>query len=401
MKHLYFYDAANVEIAELKGIQPTRLVTEVSKGDGDDHMINDGKKEKMIIQKQIYPVNVEIAELLIFKGRKIQYDEVMDLIIGDIIKSKGLRQGVDQVGGLLIESDRFEKMLEKAKGLTRDVKDKSLSPGDKKLLILLSGTSGTGKSTLSNAVAAKIKFEYNGGRQCYPISTDSIRAVLRNYSSREENPILFSHTYQCGTILAKQRGEDKKPEEVLIEGYHAQSDMMTGHVDSILKMWLNKPDGDNVLVFEGVHFSPQYMRKLRSEYKDKICIAPSIITLEATAGMENPHTARLKGRTVARLEGSNLYLANYKYIEQIRDYFKEQCKDDVAIINNIKTEESVNTIMGMIKKLDYQPPSRQGPIKHFSMFNFFGGYRGFMFLGLVGFAAAYVNFSGLLKRFKK
>ena len=51
MKHLYFYDAANVEIAELKGIQPTRLVTEVSKGDGDDHMINDGKKEKMIIQK--------------------------------------------------------------------------------------------------------------------------------------------------------------------------------------------------------------------------------------------------------------------------------------------------------------------------------------------------------------
>ena len=174
---------------------------------------------------------------------------------------------------------------------------------------------------------------------------------------------------------------------------------MTGHVDSILKMWLNKPDGDNVLVFEGVHFSPQYMRKLRTEYKDKIYIVPSIITLEATAGMENPHTSRLKGRTVARLESGNLYLANYKYIEQIRDYFKEQCKDDVAIINNIKTEESVNTIMGMIKKLDYKPPSRS--IMPFNMLNFFSGYRGFMFLGFVGLTAAFFNYSGFLKRFKK
>lgn len=51
MKQLFFYDAANVEIAELKGIQPTRLITESSKGEGDDHMINDGKKEKMINQK--------------------------------------------------------------------------------------------------------------------------------------------------------------------------------------------------------------------------------------------------------------------------------------------------------------------------------------------------------------
>ena len=365
MKQLFFYDAANVEIAELKGIQPTRLITESSKGEGDDHMINDGKKEKMINQKQIYPVNVEIAELLIFKGRKIQYNEIMDMLIGDIIEAKGLSQGVNQVGGLLIEFDRFEILVEKAQGLTRDPdNNQGSAPVDnQKLLILLSGTSGTGKSTLSNAIAKKIKNEYNNGRQIYPISTDSIRAVLRNYSSREKNPILFSHTYQCGTILAQQRGEDKKPEEVLIEGYHAQSDMMTGHVDSILKMWLNKPDGDNVLVFEGVHFSPQYMRKLRTEYKDKIYIVPSIITLEATANMENPHTSRLKGRTVARHESGNLYLANYKYIEQIRDYFKEQCKDDVAIINNIKTEESVDRIMGMIKKLDYKPPAR--PLKLF------------------------------------
>lgn len=400
MKHLFFYDAANVEIAELKGIQPTRLITESSKGEGDDHMINDGKKEKMINQKQIYPVNVEIAELLIFKGRKIQYNEIMDMLVADIIEAKGLNQGVNQVDGLVIEADRFEILMEKAQGLSTDVKDKQAAQIDnQKLLILLSGTSGTGKSTLSNAISKKIKNEYNNGREIYPISTDSIRAVLRNYSSREENPILFSHTYQCGTILAKQRGEDKKPEEVLIEGYHAQSDMMTGHVDSILKMWLNKPDGDNVLVFEGVHFSPQYMRKLRSEYKDKIYIVPSIITLEATANMENPHTSRLKGRTVARLESGNLYLANYKYIEQIRDYFKEQCKDDVAIINNIKTEESVDAIMGMIKKLDYKPPSR--PLKPFNIFHFFAPSRGFMFLGLLGFAAAFLSYSGVFKRFRK
>ena len=55
--------------------------------------------------------------------------------------------------------------------------------------------------------------------------------------------------------------------------------------------------------------------------------------------------------------------------------------------------------MGMIKKLDYKPPSR--PIKPLGMFNFFTGYKGFMFLGFVGLTAAFFNYSGIMKKFRK
>jgi 2-phosphoglycerate kinase len=51
----------------------------------------------------------------------------------------------------------------------------------KSTIILLGGTSGTGKSTLASLLASRLGITK-------VLSTDSIRHLLRNFSSKEDNP---------------------------------------------------------------------------------------------------------------------------------------------------------------------------------------------------------------------
>ena len=67
------------------------------------------------------------------------------------------------------------------------------------LLILLQGTSGTGKSTLAALLGTKLSgFGNLGGAGVSSLnvmSTDSVRHVMRNYVLPEDEPILFASTY--------------------------------------------------------------------------------------------------------------------------------------------------------------------------------------------------------------
>ena len=63
---------------------------------------------------------------------------------------------------------------------------------DKKIsiIIILGGTSGTGKSTLSSLLASRIGIST-------VLSTDSIRHILRNFLEKDEHGEIFSSTYEA------------------------------------------------------------------------------------------------------------------------------------------------------------------------------------------------------------
>ncbi len=63
------------------------------------------------------------------------------------------------------------------------------------LIILLGGSSGTGKSTLASLIASRLGIST-------VLSTDSIRHIMRNFVSREENPILFCSTYETAKFVS-------------------------------------------------------------------------------------------------------------------------------------------------------------------------------------------------------
>ena len=62
------------------------------------------------------------------------------------------------------------------------------------MIILLGGSSGTGKSTLASLIASRLGIST-------VLSTDSIRHIMRNFVSREENPILFCSTYETAKFV--------------------------------------------------------------------------------------------------------------------------------------------------------------------------------------------------------
>jgi hypothetical protein len=66
-------------------------------------------------------------------------------------------------------------------------------------IILLSGTSGTGKSTLASLLAKRLGITK-------VVSTDTIRHTLRRYIPREQSPYLFGSTYEVGGMVSPVTG---------------------------------------------------------------------------------------------------------------------------------------------------------------------------------------------------
>ena len=59
------------------------------------------------------------------------------------------------------------------------------------VIVLLAGTSGTGKSTLASLLGTRLGIST-------VLSTDSIRHVMRNFLVESQNPVLFCSTYEAG-----------------------------------------------------------------------------------------------------------------------------------------------------------------------------------------------------------
>jgi 2-phosphoglycerate kinase len=63
------------------------------------------------------------------------------------------------------------------------------------ILVLLAGTSGTGKSTLSSLLGSRLGIST-------VISTDTIRHVMRNFVAKEDDPIIFASTYETAAFVS-------------------------------------------------------------------------------------------------------------------------------------------------------------------------------------------------------
>jgi deoxyadenosine/deoxycytidine kinase len=58
----------------------------------------------------------------------------------------------------------------------------------------LAGTSGTGKSTLASLLGSRMGIST-------VLSSDTIRHIMRNFVSKDENPILFASTYETSEFV--------------------------------------------------------------------------------------------------------------------------------------------------------------------------------------------------------
>ena len=96
------------------------------------------------------------------------------------------------------------------------------------VIVLLAGTSGTGKSTLASLLGTRLGIQT-------VLSSDSIRHIMRNYVEESENPILFCSTYEAGLhVPVSERGELSEA-QLTLKGYKQQAKLVQVELAKVIE----------------------------------------------------------------------------------------------------------------------------------------------------------------------
>jgi 2-phosphoglycerate kinase len=147
------------------------------------------------------------------------------------------------------------------------------------VIVLLAGTSGTGKSTLASLVGARFGIQT-------VLSTDSIRHVMRNFVMESQNPILFCSTYEAGGMVPPADRVDLEDNQITIKGYRKQSKLVQAELIKVLEQVNSRKES---IVVEGVHLDVKFLQKMLARF-------PSCIPFVLHIKSKNKHGERFAVR---------------------------------------------------------------------------------------------------------
>lgn len=233
---------------------------------------------------------------------------------------------------------------------------KEITQRNQSFVVLLGGTSGTGKSTLAALLAARL-------RLTTVLPTDSVRHILRAFTSKEENPCAFVSTYQAGDalsdtavvkeLLATSDGVPMSAHRLhkrkVLKGYKLQSELVLEKLDRVLTMFERRQQS---LVVEGVHLNTDQMAELVKRHPN--CV-PFVIYISNELKHRERFAVRARHMTIDPQE--NKYI---KYFDNIRIIQRHLCKhaDKFLIpkIDNTNVDRSIATILStlirVLRKMD-------------------------------------------------
>ncbi|KAG2826513.1 hypothetical protein PC129_g15182 [Phytophthora cactorum] len=230
---------------------------------------------------------------------------------------------------------------------------KEITQRNQSFAVLLGGTSGTGKSTLASLLAARL-------RLTTVLPTDSVRHVLRSFTSKEENPCAFVSTYQAGDALSPEMvaalqgdREDMSAarlhKKMVLKGYKMQSDLVLEKLDRVLTMFEKRKQS---LVVEGVHLNTDDLLTLVKKH-------PTCVPFMIYISNENKHRERfaVRARHMTIDPQENKYI---KHFDNIRIIQRHLCKHAdrclIPKIDNTNVDRSIATIQStlvrVLRKLD-------------------------------------------------
>ncbi|CAD8102262.1 unnamed protein product [Paramecium sonneborni] len=203
----------------------------------------------------------------------------------------------------------------------------SLTEKKQPLIILLGGTSGTGKSTASSILASRFGISI-------VLSTDSIRHIMRNFISKDDNPVLFASTYEAGKTLPDLNISDQRR---TIKGYKAQCQLVQQRLEYVIENFNQKMES---IIIEGVHLTPIFMMKIMKKYQ---LVLPFAICIKKESKHKERFAVRSKYMTLDSRH--NKYIENFQNIRLIQKWFLEKA-DEFLIpkVDNVNVDKSIDTI---------------------------------------------------------
>ncbi|MCK4675512.1 MAG: (d)CMP kinase, partial [Gammaproteobacteria bacterium] len=199
------------------------------------------------------------------------------------------------------------------------------------LIFMIGGTAGCGKSTTAVDLASRLNIVRTQ-------STDMLREVMRVMVPEHMQPMLHESSYTAWKKLPYSKNLKMKQEELLIDGYCTQADIISVAIKAVIQRALR----ENIsLILEGVHMHPAYVENL-VESKDTV-VVPIMLGVLKRKKLQQ----RIRGRsTRVPQRQAEKYLKHFDSIWGLQTYLlSEADKADCTIIINDSRDDVLREIM--------------------------------------------------------
>jgi 2-phosphoglycerate kinase len=221
------------------------------------------------------------------------------------------------------------------------------------LIVLLMGTSGTGKSTLASLLSSRLGFTA-------VLSTDSIRQLMRNFTSEDDSPFLFASSYNSDEKLSdKQRQhivktvrnkatnagkaysevklEKKVHKRCVQEGFKLQCALVERQLQGLLQQFSDRRES---VVVEGVHLTVEVVVELMKRHTFAV---PFLVHISN----EKKHCERfaIRSRNMTLNPKRNKYVKNFQNIRIIQRHLHKRAESFmIPKIDNTNVDRSLATV---------------------------------------------------------
>ena len=202
-------------------------------------------------------------------------------------------------------------------------------PYNRGLIVLIGGTTGTGKSTVASEVAHRLGITR-------VTSTDFIRETMRAFFSYDEMPAVHHSSFEAWTAV--EGGEDP-----LIAGFVEQCGLVCVGVDAAIRRSLT--EGWSV-VLEGVHLVPGMV----PAFLEGALILHVIVEISD----ENAHRMHfhVRDRATGGVRAMDKYLDRIDDIRRIQTFLVDCAqREGVEVVENTNVEQAIDAVITLAMEL--------------------------------------------------
>ncbi len=274
----------------------------------------------------------------------LSYEEsttVTGSLFGHMVKKQLTEIGSGRLGYLTYRYLRFARGANMAK---RYLALSDYFRGERPLVVLIGGASGTGKSAVATEIAHRLDIVRTQ-------STDLLREVMRMMIPERLIPMLHRSSYDAWRAIPNKAGA--ATEAHLVDGYRAQADLLSVPCEAVVRRSISERSS---IILEGVHVQRSLIEKLPSD-GDTIVI-PLMLAVLNQQRLRNRFRGRGEEIDQRRAER---YLENFDSIWGLQTYLlSEADRGHIPIIVNHDRQQVIRDIMtvivnALLLKLDAKP----------------------------------------------